>query len=162
MIDMNNKAFTLIELIVAISIIAILSGMSLVSYTQFNIRQSAQNDGRGFETELRKVQAMAKNLVYPENNGTRCESLSKYIIKSDESGISCNECQFISASAICGNGEFVVLSHDKVFTKAFFSGDLNIDIEPGTGIFTVNYVFPINNINDMVLKTDENGNINVQ
>jgi len=162
MMDMKNSAFTLIELIVVIAVIALLSGMSLVTYTQFNVRQSALNDVRNFETELRKVQAMAKNLVYPIYDGNRCDGLVKYNVKSDKSGASCSDCQSISAYAVCNSGEILVVNQEKIFSKAYFSDSLNIDIEPGTGSFTKNYVFSLENINDMEIKTDENGNISVQ
>jgi len=49
-----------------ITIIVILSGMSIAGYSRFTQRQAAMDDARNFVSEMRKVQSLAKNLVYPD------------------------------------------------------------------------------------------------
>lgn len=156
------QGFTIIELMVVVTIIIVLSGISLAGYYRFSQRQSALNDARNFSTILRRVQAMAKNLVYPES----CDSLIKYNLQSDESGWDCEDCQTVSAWAVCSNNSFNVIDKEKVMTKAFFTSDVSVDFEAGTG--RINYsqaVFPLTNSNDdyaIEVKVDENGVISAR
>jgi len=95
----SHSGFTLIELMVSVTLIVILSGMSLSNYFQFSQRQAVLNDARNLVTELRKVQAMARNLVYPEN----CIGLQGYEMQSVGD-------QSVSVTAVCSSGSFTVVS----------------------------------------------------
>lgn len=155
MTKMKCNGFTLIELIVVITIIVILSGMSLAAYFQFTQKQSAQNDVRSFETVLRRVQAMAKNLVYPSD----CASgLVGYRVFADCGRVYGEDCQRVSAVPLCPADGAKVIDSELIFTDAYFSGEVNITFLAGSGSVAEAVVFPILNINDLVVSMDENGN----
>ncbi len=163
---MKHKGFTLMELIVVISIMILLSGMGLAAYFRFSQRQAAMNDARNFATTLRRVQAMAKNMVYPPSCS---KELSGYRVFAD--CLSYDEyCQVVSATAECkeAGGTAIsvpVISKEKVLAKASFSTYFNISFAAGTGSIDPIGEFPISNTNDpytVVMKTDKNGNISTK
>lgn len=155
MINRESGGFTLIELIVVIAIIIILSGVSLAAYFRFSQRQAMMNDARNFSTMLRRVQAMAKNLVYPSG----CSGLSGYRVYS------CLNCQNVSAEAVCSSGDVTVIDDEQVLAKAVFSEAISVVFTAGSGGVTPAGVFSISNSSDdytVVVKMDENGNISTK
>lgn len=153
------RGFTLIELIVVMAIIIILSSMSLAAYFRFSQRQAAMNDARNFVTEMKKVQAMAKNLVYPEDCDSR---LGRYRIKSDCVG---ENCRSMSIYAYCDNVEFTIKTNDEVLTKSFFTADVDISFAAGTGTISPIGSFPLSNTADdytVVVTIDNIGNISTK
>lgn len=163
---MKQKGFTLMELLVVITIIIVLSGMGLAAYFRFSQRQAAMDDARNFTTTLRRVQAMAKNLVYPED----CASeLSSYQVFADCVTYDEN-CQEVSATVLCKNAggnpvTIAVFTKEKVLSKASFSTPFNISFAAGSGSIDPVGEFPISNNNDsytVVMKTDKNGNISTK
>ena len=164
---MKRNGFTLMELLVVITIIIVLSGLGLAAYFRFSQRQAAMNDARNFATTLRRVQAMAKNLVYPE---TCISGLGSYSVFADCLTFDEN-CQEVSATAICKNagGELItvdIITKEKVLSKASFSPPpFNVTFTAGTGSIDPVGEFPITNDNDpytVVMKTDINGNISAK
>ena len=157
----KNGGFTLIELIVVVAIIIILSGTSIVAYFRFSQRQSAFNDGRSFSTMLRKVKAMAKNLVYPDG----CTELSGYTLVATGE-INCETCQTVSVYAVCREGNIYVINDEKVLTKAFFTDNLSINFKAGSGSIDPYGTFVLSSNVDLsseiVINTDENGVIEVE
>lgn len=150
----DRAGFTLIELIVVIAIIMILSGVSLVSYFEFSRQQAAINDVRNFVTVLRRVQAKAKDLVYP----TGCSGLAGYRVFTD-CPVYDKNCQKVSASAVCGVGGEEVITDEQVLTDAYFSVAIDIVFKAESGGVVSPLTFPLANINNMEVKIDENGNI---
>jgi prepilin-type N-terminal cleavage/methylation domain-containing protein len=149
----KQSGFTLIELIVVVSIIIILSGMSLAAYFQFSQNQAAVNDARSLETMLRRVQAMAKNLIYPAG----CSGLTGYRIYNSCSG---EDCQSVSAEAVCAvGGSFMVIDNEKVFEKASFAQAINVMFDAGSGNVSSPTTFQLSNIGNSTISIDENGNI---
>lgn len=163
---MSNRkpnGFTLIELIVVIAIIILLSGVSLAAYFRFSQRQAALGDARNFSTELRKIQALAKNLVYPVS----CSSgLVGYRLKSDCKDL--ETCKTMSAWAVCGAVEIPVIVNEPILTKAFFTYDVDISFAAGSGNINPGAVgtYDFSNANDptytVEVVTDINGNIDVK
>lgn len=150
------QGITIIELMVVVTIILLLSGISLAGYFRFDRRQTMINDARNFATVLRRVQAMAKNLVYPQG----CNTLIKYSLIPD--GYECETCQTVSAMAVCKNGSYTVISNEKILTKAFFSLGTFVDFEAGTGkiLNATEIKFPIQYVGDtykIEVKVDQNG-----
>ena len=153
--------YTLVELLVVITIIIILSGMSLAAYYRFSQRQAAMNDARNFATEMKKVQAKARNLVYP----TGCVGLQRYILRSDSFGLECEDCRTMSASALCDNGTYSVFENEMVLMKASFTDEVIINFEAGSGRIEPYGDYPLTNTQDpyeIVVRTDANGNIDVR
>ena len=150
MIKKSPRGFTLIELMVVVTIIILLSGVSLSSYFRFSQRQAAKNDARNFSTTLRRVQAMAKNLVYP----TGCTGLSGYLFYA------AINTQSVSADAVCSGARINVFSGEQVLSTATFSSPISITFEVGSGNASPFGEFPISNSNDdftVVVKIDRNG-----
>ena len=153
------SGFTLIELIVVMAIIIILSGMSLAAYFRFSQRQAAMNDARNFATEIKKVQAMAKNLVYPPGCGS---GLERYRLISDciEEG-----CTTMSVYAICDDTPIEVKIGEEVLAKSFFTDLVDISFAAGTGTISPVGSFPLSNTADeytVVVTIDQIGNISTQ
>jgi prepilin-type N-terminal cleavage/methylation domain-containing protein len=151
------RGFTLIELMVVIAIIIVLSSASLAAYFQFSQQQAAQNDARSLETILRRVQAMAKNLVYPV--GCTSGLLGYRVYSNDCSG---EGCQLISAEPLCPGSSAKVIDGEKIFTEAYFSGAVDVTFLAGTGRIESPITFPISNIKNIEVKADENGNISIK
>lgn len=160
---MKRNGFTLIELVVVIAIIIILSTSAIVAYYRFTQRQAAMNDARSFSTMLRKVQSMAKNLVYPQN----CTGLSGYRLFSDDYGFECETCQTMSAEAICSEGPIEVISDEKILKTAFFTYPVSINFTAGSGSINPEAVgtYILSNSVDfarqIVVTCDENGVISI-
>lgn len=157
----RSFGFTLIELIVVVAIIILLSGASLAAYFQFSQRQSAMNDARNLATMLRRVQAMAKNMVYPADS---CTGLKGYRLYSD-----CDQyddtCRFVSAGAVCNEGEKKVIDAERIFEKASFSEPITISFGVGSGAVSKQIEFPVRNIADaftLVVIADTNGNVSIK
>ena len=149
----SHSGFTLIELMVSVTLIVILSGMSLSNYFQFSQRQAVLNDARNLVTELRKVQAMARNLVYPEN----CIGLQGYEMQSVGD-------QSVSVTAVCSSGSFTVVSGEKILVEATLPDDMKLTYGAGSGTITppATYVLTNSTNNYQVsVVTDGLGNISV-
>lgn len=158
----KDTGFTLIELIVVIAIIILLSGVSLATYFRFSQRQAAMNDARNFATMLRRVQAMAKNLVYPTE---ACTGLQGYRLKTSCPLYNVEECQIVRAYAVCNEGEREVIHDEKVLEKAFFSDEVSIMFQVGSGAILTQIEFPITNSADdytVVVSTDTIGNVSIK
>lgn len=157
----RDKGFTLVELMVVVTIIILMAGSSIAAYFRFSQRQAALNDGRNFSTMMRKIQALAKNLVYPAS----CSELSGYTLEA-KGGIDCESCQVVSAYANCKEGKRYVVTDEKVLSKAFFTNDLSINFKAGSGSIDPYGTFVLSNnvdtANQIVVVTDENGVINVE
>ena len=70
------KGFTLIELMMVMSMILILSGGAVATYLNFSKSQTVSNDARNFGSEIERVRTMAASLQYPAG----CDSLKGYEI----------------------------------------------------------------------------------
>lgn len=154
-----SSGFTLIELMVVITIIVILSGISIASYYRFSQQQSALNDARNLATEMKKIQAMARNLEYPPG----CVGLNNYELKSDCSFPA--TCQTMSASANCGGTLFPVFSGESVLSKGYFYTPIDIYFAAGSGDISPVGLYMVTNAGDpfqVGVTTDANGNIDVK
>lgn len=149
--------FTLIELMIVITVIFVLSGMSLVAYFRFNDKQEALADARNFMTISRKVQSMSKNLVFPLG----CSGLQGYTLESDCSD---GSCQSMSAKAVCTSGEYDIFSNEKVLDTDTFDELVSLFFEAGTGKITPSGDYSLmseDNPYQVVVSIDDNGNINI-
>ena len=72
----QQKAFTIIELIIVITIMIVLAGSALVSVMSFNQNQGTTDDAKTVLTEMRRVYAKATGVFYP--NG--CTNLTGYTV----------------------------------------------------------------------------------
>jgi Tfp pilus assembly protein FimT len=61
------KAYTLIELLITVTIIILFSGASISSYLTFNENRQLDNDARNFKSVLNKIRVKAVFLEYPKD-----------------------------------------------------------------------------------------------
>lgn len=157
----DKAGFTLIELIVVITLIIIFSSMSMVAYFQFSQRQETIDDARNFVTVLRRFQAKAKNLVYPAG----CTGLVRYNLKSDGFGEDNETSKKVTAKAICANNTYTVITGEKVLDKTYFANDVDVNFQAGSGNISPVGTYSLTNTNDsyrIVVTTDINGNIDAK
>jgi len=81
----RNFGFTLLEILVAISIIVLLSSLGLASYVKFNRRQIVEQSTAKIVSELRLAQSFAANQQKPESG---CLTLNGYFFNVDDDGVS--------------------------------------------------------------------------
>ena len=117
--------FTLIELIVVVSIIAILSGSSIAAFTKFNERQALGNDARQLVTELIKAKNLAASMQYP----TGCLMLRGINIKSVSIAGSLSGTQIVSMCDTGNVSQAILLT----LKSSVFSAPLDITFLPGSG-----------------------------
>lgn len=122
------KGFTLIELMVVVGIIIVLSGLALAGYYRFTQKQEADSEARNFVTIMRKVQSMAKNLVYP----TGCNNLTGYRVFT-ECSVYNDGCNKLSYSAVCGGSEVSVVRNEPVLNSAYFASQVNYVLRAVSG-----------------------------
>jgi prepilin-type N-terminal cleavage/methylation domain-containing protein len=118
--------FTLIELMVVVAIIVLLSGMALAGYFNFTRKEAALNDARNLMSEMRKVQSLAKDLVYP--NG--CNNLTSYELVTSCSD---NSCKTMNIYAICSGLRVPVKTEEAVLVNNNFSKVIDVFFEAGSG-----------------------------
>lgn len=92
----NALGFTLIELIVAITIMMMLLGSGIISYLQFNDRQSVLSAGEELTSLLRVAQTRARVGDRPSG----CDQLLAYYVRASF------ESSTVSLVAECENGTF--------------------------------------------------------
>lgn len=159
----NEQGFTLIELIVTITIIVILSGSAIAGYYNFSQRQAAMNDARNLATELKKVQSLAKNLVYPGD----CGGLKNYKMTPVCTGVDCRSVKIVATCASGGdaNGEIVVKESEEVLQKASFPASIGtFTFSAGSGVIAPTGSFDLYYLNDSYkfqVVIYANGNISV-
>ena len=74
----QTLGFTLIELMIVVTIIVALSGVSISAYLSYNNNQTIKNDTRQLIAEILKAKNMAAGLQYP----SECTSLQEVAIES--------------------------------------------------------------------------------
>lgn len=109
------RGFTLIELIVTVTIIVIITISGLVSYFVFDSKQKTLNEARDFVSLLDKARSSALTLEYPAD----CTGLQSYRVSE---GLSEG---YLKVEAICTNGT-VEIEEKKVFQAT--NPDISIDI----------------------------------
>ncbi len=99
-----HRGFTLIELMVSVSIMAILTGVGIAGYNNFNRRQQLRRAADTLATELRSVQKRADSGQRP--NG--CSGiLSEYKVS-----IGAQPPLTVGVSGVCDSGDIDVYSFD--------------------------------------------------
>jgi len=112
--------FTLIELMVTITVLMIMSGLSLSAYLKFNNGQNIQNDSRQLIAEINRVRTLSSTLQYP----TGCSGLTGYRIRNTSS-------TKIQVTAECA----VPIVYDEVtiLKTSEFTQNFDVTFLPGSG-----------------------------
>ena len=136
------SGFTLIELMITVTLLLVISGGSLSAYLSFNKSQTMESDAREVVAEINKVRSLAANLIYP----TGCVSLSGYSIKSDAAATG------LIVTAVCASGD-VVTTAPGLLKSSLFAAPFTVDVlvfAAGSGYLAsgTNYVITIKNSDD--------------
>lgn len=94
---MKKKGFTLVELLVAMTILAVLVGVSVARFRQFNRAQIVKEAAKSFKADLRMAQSKA---VTGQKPASGCDYLKGYTVKLQEDGY--------RLLALCDSGEVVL------------------------------------------------------
>lgn len=116
------KGFTLIELIVTVSIILIVTVSVMVNYFQFDARQKLTDEARSLVTIIDKARTKAIAMEYP----TGCTGLLTYNIKS------VTETGEIETMAKCTSGNSLP-EKERVLVSTELVAPLTIDFEVQSG-----------------------------
>lgn len=84
---MKHKGFTLVEILVAMSVIVTATGFMVVSYGSFSTSERLRQTGKTFRNNLRFVQTRAVSGLKPEQ-GANCTTLRGYEISFTETSYS--------------------------------------------------------------------------
>lgn len=85
---MNSRGYTLVEILVVVSIIGLLFSIGFAGYRDFGRRQELQGVVKQIQGDLRKTQQMALSGVKPDDS--RCnnpETLNGYYFRAISSGL---------------------------------------------------------------------------
>lgn len=121
----RQTGFTLIELMMVMSIILILSGGALAAYLSFNKSQVVGNDARNFASEIARVRSLSANLDYPAG----CDSLKGYEVKSS---LIDGELSGVTVTAKCSPAE-VIFPVTQALFGSVFSAPFELVFLPGSG-----------------------------
>lgn len=120
--------FTLIELMVTITILVVLSGVSISAYLNFNKLQSVDTDVRDFVSEVNRVRSLASSQTYPPG----CVSLKGYNLRSiDVDGVLSG----VVVTAMCDPVD-IVQPTENVLKSSYFASSISTDSLPFDITFT--------------------------
>lgn len=120
------KGYTLIELLVTITLIALLTGVSMAAYLTFNENRQLDVDARNFNVSLNKVRAKAVFLEYPDG----CSGLSSFQVTT---GLNASgERKILRYFANCSTGVVGDVS-EEVLESSVFATDFNLVFLPMSG-----------------------------
>jgi len=157
---LKNKGFTLIELMITISLIGFISVVGIASFVNFNRSQTLQTGANDFVTALNFAKASAASQVKPKTSATACKagtSLTSYqvIINTNST---------YSVVAVCTDGQVVVSNSPLPKDITFSAGDVskNISFSLLTGGVGANQVTINGYSQTKIINIDNIGKITVQ
>lgn len=117
--------FTLVELMMSVTVILIISGIAVSSYLNFNVNQAIGNDSRGLVAILDKAKTSAASQQYPSG----CVSLRGVNVKST---LIDSDLKGVTVTTICDPAN-IVGPVEEVLTSSLFTGPFDITFLPGSG-----------------------------
>ncbi len=120
------KGYTLIELLVTITIVVLLSGTSLAAYLSYNENRLLDSDARNLNSMLGKVRSKAKFLEYPAG----CTGLLNFTLSTDLDSEGERKILKYVANCTSGTTEPVL---EQVLSSSVFLTDFSLVVVPQTG-----------------------------
>lgn len=120
------RGYTLIELLVTITIVVLLSGTSIAAYLSYNENRLLDTDARNLNSLLNKVRSKARFLEYPSG----CTGLVNFTLSTDLDSEGERKILKYVANCTTGTSEFV---SEPVLKSSVFLADFNLVIAPQTG-----------------------------
>lgn len=127
---LKMRGYTLIELMVTVTIIVLITGGSMAAYLTFNESRQLDIDARAFTTLINKIRSKAIFLEYPSG----CTGLNFFSLQSKDN--SEGERKIISYFANCNSGSTDPVEEEVLGSSVF------------TGAFTINFLPLSGNISD--------------
>lgn len=120
------RGYTLIELLVTISIVVLVTGASLSAYLTFNENRQLDVDARNFNVALNKIRSKALFLEYPEGcTGLQnFEALSAVNAKGKKT--------VLRFFANCNNG-IIGDTSEEILNSSYFITDFDLQFLPQSG-----------------------------
>ncbi len=141
-ISAQDKAFTLIELVIVITIMIVLAGAAIVNVTSFYQNQGTLDDSKSVVSELRSVYSKATSVFYPPG----CDNLTSYTVEMTTGG------KDMVVTANCGSPIKEIKLGVLKTTK--FGGNYTVVINVSSGSVSKNVDIEIlNDSNEDVVKT---------
>jgi len=122
-ISRHRAGFTLLELMVATTIMLLLVGGGLASYFTFDEKQSLRSESRALQAYLRTAKTNARSGLKPDDCGT--SGLEGYQVQVFA------DSQDVTLSAVCENGTFQ--------TRTYMLGNSVVVVDPVTITFNSLY-----------------------
>jgi len=120
------KGYTLIELLVTVSILILVTGSSMAAYLTFSENRNLVIDANNLNALINKVRSKAVFLEYP--NG--CNGLIGYNLKSEYNSGGQNT--IIKYYAHCSSGDSTPIFNE-VLKSSILIQDINLTFLPGNG-----------------------------
>ncbi len=120
------RGYTLIELLVTITIVVLLSGTSIAAYLSYNENRLLDSDARNLNSLLNKVRSKARFLEYPSG----CTGLVNFTLSTDLDNEGERKILKYVANCTTGTSEFV---SEPVLKSSVFLADFSLVIAPQTG-----------------------------
>lgn len=101
-ISRRRAGFTLVEILVAVTIFAVLTAGAMVSFRQFTARQQVIESSKDLQQAMRFAQKKARVGEKPSG----CSTLQGYAVRGTPSSVT------ITMTAVCDNGQYLVTSFE--------------------------------------------------
>lgn len=122
----SMRGFTLIELMVTVTIIVLVTGASMAAYLTFNENRQLDNDARAFNTLISKIRSKATFLEYPDG----CTGLNNFVLQIEDNTQGIKNKVTYYASCVSGNSENI---SEEILSGSEFTANFSIVFEPSTG-----------------------------
>lgn len=143
-----NKGYTLIELLVVATIIILLSGTALVTFTNYRERRAVQVDANAVAERLRTIQTKATAVEIPSG----CTTVTSYVVTLSGANL--------TAEAVCpGVGSVAIPSLSLTMASSTFGANSTITFSSRT--VTANAVTLCISGNNNTFKVEVNAAANV-
>lgn len=117
----GKNGFTLIEIIIVITILAIMVGGALASFASFRDRNNIRSDALILAAMLQKIQAKASAVELPSG----CTGVMNFTVNMSGDGLSVN--------AICQSGTVILSDLDYTLVHSSFVGTPSVVFDSRTG-----------------------------